>query len=227
MKMAIINWSICDDAEFLCTSFKMGFKSNPDFCFVGESHDSTACLQMVREKKPDILLLDIQMETDTAGIDVIPFLKELQPSLKIIMLTNYDDENYIFKAFANGADNYIPKTLPNDLILDVIKDVYNNTAMLRPEIGKKLAKKSLDINNQNKSILYIIDIMAKLSNSEFEILKAIYSGNSYQKIADDRFVDISTVRSFVSRILKKFSVINMKSLIKDLSKLEVFDLFDK
>lgn len=225
--MNTIRWTICDDAEYLRTSFKLELENQRNLEFVGDAHDSKSCVKMVAAQKPDILLLDIQMDTETAGIDIIPELKKIAPAMKIIMLTSYDDENYVFSAFANGADDYIYKSLSKAEIVSSIINVYNNTSMLRPEIAKKLTKRSLEIENQHKSLIYIVNIMTKLSTSEFEVLKSAYNGDSYKKIAAERFVDISTVRTLASRVLRKFNTNNMQHLIQELSSLKVFELFDK
>ena len=109
----MIHWAICDDAEYLCKSFEWAFEKEPDLVFDGFATDEQSCLELVKEKRPEILLQDIQMEEPTTGIEIIPKLKEIVPDLKIIMLTNYDDDNYVFSAFVNGATDYVLKTLPN------------------------------------------------------------------------------------------------------------------
>lgn len=222
----MIHWAICDDAEYLCKSFEWAFENETDLVFEGFATDEQSCLKLIREKKPDILLQDVQMEEPTTGIDIIPKIKELMPDLKIIMLTNYDDDNYVFSAFVNGATDYVLKTQPNQDILKAIRDVSENKTSLRPEIAQKLVKKSNEIQKQNLSLVYAINMLTKLSTSEFEVLKQCYYGDSYKQIAETRFVDVSTVRTLASRIIKKFEYDSMKNLVKALSKLKVFEYLD-
>lgn len=222
----MIRWAICDDAEYLCKSFEWAFENEPNLMFEGYATDGPSCLEMVSEKKPDILLLDIQMEEPSTGIELIPKLKEIIPELKIIMLTNYDDDNYIFSAFVNGATDYVLKTLPNQEILQALYNVSENKTSLRPEIAQKLVQKSNEIQKQNLSLVYAINMLTKLSTSEFEVLKHCYYGDSYKQIAEARFVDVSTVRTLASRIIKKFESGSMKNLVKSLTRLKVFEYLD-
>ena len=222
----MIKWAICDDADYLCKSFEWAFEKEVDLESVGSAGDGTACLELVQEKKPDVLLLDIQMETQTTGIELIPKLKEIMHSLKIIMLTNYDDDDYVFSAFVNGADDYVKKTLSNDEILKSLRAVYYNESMLRPEIAQKIIRKGNAIQRQNDSLVYMITMLTKLSTSEYEVLKYSYYGESYKQIAENRFVDVSTIRTLASRVLKKFGYGNMRSLVQALAKLNIFEYLD-
>ncbi len=222
----MINWAICDDADYLCKSFEWAFEKEEDLNLVGSANDGAACLEVVREKRPDVLLLDIQMETPTAGIDLIPKLKEILPAIKIIMLTNYDDDDYVFSAFVNGADDFVKKTHSNNEILKALRAVYDNNSMLRPEIAQKIIRKGNEIQKQNNSLVYMINMLTKLSTSEFEVLKSSYYGESYNQIAENRFVDVSTIRTLASRVLKKFGFSSMRSLIQELANLHVFEYLD-
>lgn len=222
----MIHWAICDDAEYLCKSFEWAFENEPDLTFEGYATDEQSCLRLVGEKKIDILFLDIQMEESTTGIELIPKLLSLLPGLKIIMLTNYDDDNYIFSAFVNGATDYVLKTMSNQEILQALKNVSENKTALRSEIAIKLIQKSNEIQKQNLSLVYAVNMLTKLSTSEFEVLKSCYYGDSYKQIAETRFVDVSTIRTLASRIIKKFEYDSMKNLVKALSKLNVFEYLD-
>lgn len=222
----MIHWAICDDAEYLCKSFEWAFENEPNLVFEGFATDEQSCLELVRKKKPEILLQDIQMEEPTTGIEIIPKLKEIMPELKIIMLTNYDDNNYIFSAFVNGATDYVLKTLSNQEILQALYNVSENRTSLRPEIAQKLVQKSKEIQKQNLSLVYAINMLTKLSTSEFEVLRQCYYGESYKQISETRFVDVSTIRTLASRIIKKFNYDNMKDLVKALAKLNIFEYLD-
>lgn len=222
----MIKWAICDDADYLCKSFEWAFEADKEMKFCGSANNSSDCLDLIQKSTPDVLLLDIQMETPEAGLKIIPQLKQLCPTLKIVMLTNYDDEDNVFTAFVNGADEFINKNLPDSEILQTVHNVFNNTSSLRPEIAQKLIKKSQEIQNKNTSLIYTINMLNKLSTSEFEVLKSCYYGESYKQIAADRFVDVSTIRTLASRILKKFEYKTMNSLVHQLSALHVFEYLD-
>jgi len=223
----MINWAICDDAEYLCKSFEWAFENVEDLKFMGSANSAATCLELIKAKCPDILLLDIQMETQTTGIELIPKVKGIRPSMKIIMLTNYDDDDYVFSAFVKGADDFVKKTLSDVEILDTIRAVYNNQSSLRADITQKIISKANEIQQQNTSLIYLINMLTKLSTSEYEVLKMSYYGQSYKQIAENRFVDVSTIRTLASRILKKFEYNSIKNLVQELQKLHIFEYLDK
>ncbi len=222
-----ITVAICDDAVFLCESFKDEIEYETDLRFAGEAHNPAECIQLVKTHAFDILLLDIQMETEMDGLEVIPILKSIRPNLKIIILTSHFNDDYIFTAFASEVDNYICKDTPTNMIFDMIRDVYFGRASLNLDISRSLTRKAADIHNAQKSILYLIQVVSKLSSGEFEVLKLISEGNSYREIAKMRFVEEGTIRVMASRILKKFSCKNMNQLLKQLNQANIFDLFQK
>ena len=223
----IIRWAICDDADYICRNFQLDLSTYDNFKFEGKANNTSECLDVVSKTKPDILLLDIQMQEEKTGIDIIPEIKSISPNTKIIMITSFEDSEYIFNAFANGADNYISKTEDIDFIVKTIINVHNNTSVLRPEIAQILANKSKQVADMQKSMLHLIEIISKLSTSEYMIFKAVCLGKSYKEIASENFIDVSTVRTHGSRIIKKFNAKSMNEVVNTISELNVMDLFDK
>ena len=223
----VIRWAICDDADYICRNFELDLSTYDNFKFEGKANNTTDCLDIVEKTKPDILLLDIQMEEELTGIDIIPEIKTISPDTKVIMITSFDDSEYIFNAFANGADNYISKTEDIDYIVKTIINVYNNNSVLRPEIAQILANKSKQVANMQKSLLYLIEIISRLSTSEYMIFKAVCLGKSYNQIASENFIDVSTVRTHGSRIIKKFNAKSMNEVVKVINELHIMDLLNK
>lgn len=217
---------ICDDAKFLCEGFCEQFAECDDIEVIATANSAQECIDILENNTPDILLLDIRMETETAGIDVIPELKKKFEDLKIIMLTSYNDDSYIFAAFANGADDYCEKSLSFDEIVDTIKNVYSNTASLRPEIAKKLINKTREMNNNQQSLLYMYNKISRLSTGEFELLRSLYYGSTYKNISKEKFVEIDSVRKMAKRLLKRMDTKSMPILIEQLRELKIFDLID-
>lgn len=217
---------VCDDAEYVCDIISEHLDDAKDIEIVGFAHDSQEAVSMM-SLKPDILLLDIQMESDMAGIDVIPEILDKSPYTKIIMLTSYDNEDYIYLAMINGAVDYVVKNDGVEKIVSKIRSIYNNESVLDNKIVSKFVSKAREMADRQNSSLYLINTLIKLSNNEYEILKSIYSGESYSHIAKSRVVEEITVRSTVSRILKKFNMKNMKDVVRVLKEAQVFELMDR
>ena len=165
------------------------------------------------------------METETAGIDIIPDVCEVSPDTKIIMLTSYDYEDYVFSALISGAHDYIVKSLGFDTVVEKIRSTCNNNSVLSNEIAEKFINKSRESENQRKSLLFLMPFIAKLSTGEFEVLKEIYRGKNYKSIAKNRFVEETTIKTIASRIIRKIGVKNKKELVDVLKHSNVFENF--
>ena len=133
--MKKIKLAICDDISYLCEYFQSVFENEPDIECVGTANNTRQCLNLVKNERPDVLLLDIQMEENDTGVELIPKIKEIHPDIKIIMLSIHKEDDYILRAFTYGANDYLTKTEPIEEIISSVKKVYDNTSSLRPELA--------------------------------------------------------------------------------------------
>ena len=193
---------ICDDLPEICEAYKERMEFEEDFECIGTVSSGSSCIDAVGKLSPDLLLLDIQMETKTAGINALAEIKKAFPETKVIMLTGYDDEEYILSAFANGADDYFVKSLSMDDLLDTMRDVYNDRGKIRVDIAQKLAQQTKRIMSRQTSIMYMFTNIYKLTSGEVELLKSIHSGKTYNQLAEENFVEPNTIRKEAYRILK-------------------------
>ena len=222
-----IRVAICDDAQYLCQGFKTQLSKEERFEIVGMANSAAECTNMVENVCPDVLLLDIRMETDHAGIDAIAGIQDVSPNTKIIMLTCYDDENYVFDAFANGADDYCLKDADISVISEKICSVYDGVPQIDPAILKKLMKKTREMYTSQNSILILYSQISSLTSGEFELLSEMYYGSSYKKIAEKKAVEVDSVRKMAQRLLAKFDARSMKELIFSMKQLRFFETIEK
>lgn len=157
-----------------------------------------------KELVPDIILLDIGLP-GINGIDLIPELKKLTPSSKIIIITIHDDDENIFNAICSGASGYLLKDLSGDEIIASISDVLNGGAPMNPHIAKKVLNKFRDQNL--KSSAY------NLSEREKEILVLLVEGLSKKQIGEKIFLSHHTVDSYLRNIYIKLEVHSRSSAI--------------
>lgn len=219
---------ICDDAVELCKGYEAYMRMSEDFICEAVAYNSEECCKIVQQIRPDLLLLDIQMEEIDSGIKLIPKLKQICADMKIVMLTGHADSEFVFRAVLNGAEGYVEKKMDGQAVLREVKEIYDNATVfsngLQPEVIKTVLQESRDLYDQRNSIIYMMNSLVKLSTSEYEVLRDIYSGMSYKEIARKRVVEDITIRTTVARILKKFQVESMKELIASLRKLRFFDV---
>lgn len=148
-------------------------------------------------KLPDVVLMDIGLK-GMSGIEGVKHLKEIYPSLTVLILTVFEEEDKIFEAIKAGADGYILKKSPPRLILKAVKDAYFGGSPISPSIAKKVLNEFSRQSRQTNKF--------DLTNSEIEILGHLVDGSSYETIAQELGRSIHTVRSHVRNIYSKLYV---------------------
>ena len=215
---------VCDDMEQIKDYFVRLISTQEDMEIVGSAHDKQSVLEVVRATVPDIVLMDIQMDTEKAGIEAISEILDEFPEIKIIIITIHAEDDYIFEAFAVGAVDYIMKTESKEEIRKSIRRVYDDEEFIRPYIAKRLVNGYVKAHKMRQSFMYMLSIMTSLTNTEIEILKAAYYGKSRKEIAAERFVEL---KYHITNILKKLHYKSLRQLISDIRELALFENFFK
>ena len=130
---------IADDQELIRESLKIILDSKPDIEVTDAVSDGLEVIRSVREKRPDIILLDIRMPR-LDGVSCTKIIKEGYPDIKIIILTTFDDDEYVFNALKYGASGYLLKGISMDSLVEAINTVYQGQAMINPDIASKVLK---------------------------------------------------------------------------------------
>lgn len=215
---------LCDDMDYLCNYFELLLNKEKDIEVVGTATDPKTCMEIYREKKPDVVLLDIQMQTDDEGIRVLEMIMKENPDARVIMLTIHEEDDLIFRALSSGACDYIIKSSGHSIIASSVRKAYNGESSLNPYIAQKLLKESKAVKERQVAAMSLLNSIALLTSSEYKILRMIYDGLSYSEIAKQRYVEEVTIRTQVNKILSKFHKKNMKELIGELRSIQLFDL---
>jgi len=218
---------VVDDLKEIQNYFKMILNREADMEVIATASSGKESCKIILEKKPDIVLMDVQMETETAGIDAIEYIKQKESETKFIILTIHEEDEILFKAYAAGAVDYIVKDSSIVDILNSIRNTYNNNLAMRPEIASKIIAEFSRLKKEQNSLIYTLNIISKLTNTEFDILRDIYFGSSYKKIAQERCVEEVTIRTHINKILKKFNQKRIKDVVKILNDLNIFDIYSK
>lgn len=198
-----------------------------DMEVVASASSGMDAIKAAEQYKPNIVLMDIQMETRTAGIDAARTIIKKWPDIKVIILTILEDDDLLFQAYCAGVMDYIIKTDSITQILESVRQAYNNQLILRPRYAEKIIEEFNRVKEQEASLLFSVNILTKLSNSEFEVLKSIYQGMNYKQISEARYVSTVTIKSQIHSILKKFNMRSMKEVIKKLDEIKFSKLIDR
>ncbi len=164
----------------------------------GSCTSGEEAVRLVPLKKPDVVLMDIQLP-GMSGIDCVADLKHALPALQIIMLTVYEDSESIFRALKAGANGYLVKSSPPAKLLEAIQDVSKGGAPMSSPIARKVV--------QHFHLLRPPERRAEeLSPREREVLNLLASGYIYKEIGDKLGIGVETVRTYVKNICEKMHV---------------------
>lgn len=222
--MSDIRIMIVDDSRQILDYLTLIIQNEKDMTLTDTALSGKEAVEKAREKQPDIILMDISMETETAGIEAMKAIKEFAPDVKFIMSTIYSDDEHIVNSYAAGANDYIIKSSSVMEIVSTIRENYEDST--RTLVSRSLVNEMNRVKLEHNSMLLMINKLVRLTPSELQVLKLVYSGKSYREVAQIKYVEEATIRSFANKILKKMEARNMKSLVRQLEKLRIIELLD-
>jgi len=155
-------------------------------------------VRMTEIHRPDLILMDIRMP-EMNGVEAVKIIKDNFPKIIIIMLTTFDDDQYIYDALNNGADGYLLKNTPPEKLISSIEAARNGLVLISPNIIKHLAEDSVKQTIVHEKPGWFDE----LSNREKQVLKLLSNGLNNKEIADELFIAEQTVKNHVSLIYAK------------------------
>ncbi len=177
---------------------------NENIEVIDQAGNGEEVIQKALEKKPDVILMDINMPV-LNGIEAVKKLKEKNSPCKIIMLTIHDEIEYLFETVEMGIDGYILKDSESEVLINAIKTVYKGETYIQPNMAVHLVKKANRIKNGNNKN-NIKEEKNQLTKRELEVLKLITEGLLNKEIAHKLCISEKTVKNHVSNIFKKIDV---------------------
>lgn len=206
---------LVDDQDILVEGLKLILGMEQDIEITGTANNGKKAYDACKWKRPDVVLMDIQMP-ELNGVEATAMIKKDFPEVKIIVLTTFNDDQYIYDALKNGASGYLLKDTSPSEIARAVRTVYNGGALIQSEVAVKvidkfsqLAKETVDKNIDPRVEL--------LTEREIEILKLIAEGKNNQEIADELFLSQGTVKNHITRVLIKLD-------LRDRTQLAVFTI---
>lgn len=196
---------IADDQELIRESRKIILSAYPDIEVVGAVGDGTEVLEILTQTRPDVILMDIRMPK-LDGVLCTKRVKEEYPQTKIIILTTFDDDDFIFSALKHGASGYLLKGTSMEDLHDAIITVNEGRAMLNPDIATKVFKLFSQMAQSNYAIQVDEQNTNDILKMEWRIIQQIGFGLSNKEIAAKLFLSEGTVRNYLSNILSKLSL---------------------
>lgn len=196
---------IADDQELIRESLKIVLSAYPDIDVVGAVGDGFEVLEKLKTVTADVILMDIRMPK-MDGVLCTKTVKEQYPNVKVIILTTFDDDEFIFSALKYGASGYILKGISMEDLHQAIETVSQGNAMINPDIATKVVKLFSQIAQSNSAIQVQETSVADISKAEWKIIQQIVFGLSNKEIATKLYLSEGTVRNYLSNILSKLNL---------------------
>jgi len=196
----MIRVAICDDQEIVCQGLSTILNNDPDIQVVGTANNGFEVLELVEKQQPDLVLMDLKMP-EMNGIQATQKIKSTYPQVKVLVLTTYDDDEWLFDAIRAGAAGYLLKDTPSTTIIQAIKGTLDGETYLDPNIAGKVMSSAARQNQTPVSGFQI-----QLSEREMEVLQLMARGLTNADIARELYLSEGTVRNYTSTILTKLGV---------------------
>jgi DNA-binding NarL/FixJ family response regulator len=201
--------AIFDDNKNIRESISLLLATVPQFEVVGSFCHVLDCIDDVKDSKPDIVLMDIEMPGMT-GIEAVSKIKKEFPHIQVLMQTVFEDDDRVFDSICAGASGYILKNFLNTKLVDSINELQYGGSPMSPSIARKVL-------NKMQSVSTIIKPEEApdyhLTAREKEVLSCLVNGLSYKMIAADLTISYETVRSHVKKIYEKLHVASLTEVV--------------
>ena len=194
---------IVDDQALVRAGFRMILEAESDMEVIGEAVDGLEALARVKELEPDVVLMDVRMP-ELDGIEATRRLLEQGADAKVVMLTTFDMDEYVYEALRAGASGFLLKDVPPEQLVIGIRSVASGDALLVPSVTKRVVEEF--VRRPPESARPPATELEELTERELEVLKLIARGLSNAEIARELYVSDATVKTHVARILMKLNL---------------------
>ncbi len=196
MKIKVL---IVDDQLILADGIRSVLSTCPDLEVVGVAQDGFRALEEVERSAPDVVLMDIRMP-NMNGVIATREIKKKSPDTKVVILTTFDDSDYILNAINNGASGYLLKDVSASALIDAIKNAYAGDTILPAKIARRIADAARMVSADREIRL---KKRFGLSDREVEVALMVYEGFTNKQIASALKLSDGTARNYISAVYEK------------------------
>ncbi|MBI2907597.1 MAG: response regulator transcription factor [Chloroflexi bacterium] len=205
--MAKLRVVLADDHGVLRAGLKALLAEQPDLEVVGEAETADAAVQLVKDLKPDLAVVDIRMPGD--GVKATRRIKQEWPKVEVLILSQYDDPAYLRQALAAGASGYALKRASGQELVAAIRAVAGGEVYLHPAMTRVLVEDSLGPRQPDTFTL-----SHPLSEREAQVLRLVALGYTTQQIAEQLFLSVRTVETYKVRTMEKLGLSGRAALVR-------------
>ncbi|WP_297083635.1 response regulator transcription factor [uncultured Demequina sp.] len=211
----MIRVGLVDDQAMVRVGLRMILEAEPGIEIAGEASDGADAVALVRDHAPDVVLMDIRMP----GMDGLAATEEVlaaHPGTRVVILTTFDDDEYVYRALRAGASGFLLKSADGDTLVNAVQVVAGGEALLAPEVTRAVIERFAGRGAEPEPASAAAETdgeytpppeaVGDLSEREVEVLQLMARGMSNQEIAQELWVSATTVKTHVSHILTKLGV---------------------
>ena len=206
----MIRVALVDDQAMVRVGLRMILESEPDIEVCCEAADGADAVELFAAHQPDVVLMDIRMP-GVDGLTATSAVTRAHPDAKVVILTTFDDDEYLYGALRAGASGFMLKSADGDTLVNAVRVVASGEALLAPEVTRRVIEQFVrspasPAAGMPSPATPSPEAIGDLSDRELEVLQHMARGLSNQEIAKELFVSATTVKTHVSHILTKLGV---------------------
>ncbi len=199
----MIRVALVDDQAMVRSGFRLILESEPDISVVGEAGDGREALQMVERSAPHVVLMDVRMPV-MDGIEATRHLVAGNGDARVLILTTFDLDDYVYAALRAGASGFMLKDAPADQLINAVRVIAAGDALLAPSVTRLLIEEVS--RRPSVDAATVAPGLADLTERELEVLRSMARGLSNGEIATQLYLGEATVKTHVGRVLTKLGL---------------------
>lgn len=215
---------IAEDIEPIRKRCAHILSGDPDIQVVAQVGTGLDAIFQAGVTRPDVILMDIEMEEKDAGLKATKAILSQYPDMKIVILTVYEENELVFMAFQLGVCDYMLKNAKPDAVIQGVKDAYFGQSPIRPEIAAKIRTEFRRVKQYESSFLYMLNLFSTLTTAEQELLYLLSQGKTRSDVCALRHVELSTVKTQINSILRKCKMRSVEEVISAIEDLNLFEM---
>ena len=196
---------LADDQELIRQSLSFVIGKQEDIEMVATAATGREALELVEEKQPDVVLLDIRMP-EMDGVECTRRIKQEFPQIKVIILTTFDDDDYVFDALRYGASGYLLKGISVDGLTNAVREAARGGSIIAPDVASKVLQMFSRMAQSGAQVRVNKREAGELTKMERQVIREVGCGLSNKEIAGRLFLSEGTVRNYISSILRKLDL---------------------
>lgn len=218
---------VAEDIPILREDFAEIIGAEPDMELLAAARSGSEICRLVEEagELPDIILMDIEMETLTAGIDASETIHGRHPQIRIVFMTAHEADEMINSGMGTGAVDYVIKGCDDQVLLDHIRKAYRGVSVLDSRIQQSIMREYTRLRKSEHSLVFLLNNVTQLTPTEKEIVALLLEDKKVREIAQLRNVELVTVKTQIKSLLNKFGCHRSREIVELIRQMNLESFF--